>query len=297
MGRLLGEKKRFWIKRFKTLCCKRRLFLYIVLIYLSYQAFSWSSRNQVQSLILDVPYHDQQTSYFCGPASVKMVLDYTQNLEISQDTLSYELLTDENEGVTYTELMDEPFIHRDLTQIKNGRLSLNQLKKQMTFGYAPILLIWFDDNQEKGHYIVAVGYNETGVFVNDPWPSYWGEPDGRETGPFVYLSNEKLLDLWSIRRNWAMTVAFTPSENELLKVDVSISGLPEDLKTRLTLNGETVDSLNVNDKASLIMFDNENFLSVETIVHDGDAVYYCTNNLQRTSGTKKIQFVYNLLYK
>jgi hypothetical protein len=94
-----------------------------------------------------------------------------------------------------------------------------------------------------------------------------------------------------------MTVAYTPSENELLKVDVSISGLPEDLKTRLTLNGETVASLNVNDKTSLIMFDNENFLSVETIVHDGDAVYYCTNNLQRASGTKKIQFVYNLLYK
>ena len=257
---------------------------YTVFIILIAANLYGAPSNYAQSVILDVPYYDQQTSFYCGPASVKMVLDYTENLDISQYDLSQELFTDLDQGITYTSLMDEPFIHRKLTDIKDGRMTLKQLKKQISFGYAPIILIWFDDNHEAGHYVVAVGYNETGVFINDPWPTQWDQPEGRISGCHVFLSNEKLLNLWSIRHNWAITVAYTPSNNNVYKVNVLLSGLPEGLKTKLSLNGETLDVLEIGETTSLLLLDEPHVLSVETVLYDEEGIgYYCTNNLQRVS--------------
>lgn len=251
--------------------------------------------NHAQSIILDVPYYDQQTSYNCGPASVMMVLDYNEHLDISQFELSRELSTDIENGITYTRLMDEPFIHRELGEIKDGRMNLNQLKKQISLGYAPILLIWFDDTHQSGHYVVAVGYNETGIFINDPWPTQWDKPEGRQTGCHVFLSNEKLLELWSIRYNWAMTVAYAPS-SDLYKVDIHLAGLPQELRTHLSLNGETLDVLEMGETTSLLLLGESHVLSVETVLYDEDGNrYYCTNNLQMVSESSTLSFSYSML--
>ena len=51
------------------------------------------------------------------------------------------------------------------------------------------------------------GYNETGFFLNDPWPEKWGAPEGREAGEHAYVSSEVLRELWWFRENWALTVA------------------------------------------------------------------------------------------
>ena len=274
----------------------RHGYVILFLVVLIASHYHDTDSNHVQSIILDVPYHDQQTSYYCGPASVMMVLDYTANFDYSQDELSQELSTDKELGITYTSLMDEPFIHRDLTDIHDGRMSLKQLKNQINQGYAPILLIWFDDKHETGHYVVAVGYNDTGVFINDPWPSQWSKPEGRETGCHVFLSYEKLLDLWSIRHNWAMTVAYTPSESDLYKVNIEIAGLPEEIKTQLSLNGETIDVLELGETTSLILLEAPHVVSVETVLYDIDGTgYYCTNNLQLVSESSTLQFAYTLL--
>ena len=291
------ERKTRFYNRFRGIFAfPRHRYLFFILLLIVAVAQRGSPSNNVQSYILDVPYHDQQTSYYCGPASIKMVMEYANGIELSQDVLSSELSTD-IQNITHTGLMDEPFIHRDLTDVKDGRMTLNQLKKQLTLGYAPILLIWFDENHETGHYVVAVGYNQTGIFINDPWPTSWGKPDGRETGPYVYLSNEKLLDLWAICRNWAITVAYTASE-KLVKVDVAVIGLPDGLKTPLCLNGETLDILDPDKTISLILSDEPHILSVDTVLYDKDGtVFYCTNNLQQVPTSENTQFVYTLLYQ
>lgn len=274
----------------------RHRYVILILVVLIASNLQGTQSSQAQSIILDVPYHDQQTSYYCGPASVMMVLDYTAKLDDSQYELSQELSTDKELGITYTSLMDEPFIQRDLTDVHDERLTLRQLKNQINQGYAPILLIWFDDTHETGHYVVAVGYNDTGVFINDPWPTQWDKPEGRETGCHVFLSYEKLLDLWSIRHNWAMTVAHIPSESDLYKVNIEIAGLPEKLKTRLSLNGETVDVLELGETTSLILLDAPHVVSVETVLYDIDGTdYYCTNNLQQVSESSTVYFSYTLL--
>jgi len=276
----------------------RRDYLITLLLVIILSGLRSSPANHAQSLILDVPYHDQQVSYYCGPATVMMVLDYYNKLDISQAGLSQELSTDPVTGLTSTGLMEEPFIRRELTQVKEGRMTLNKLKQKITEGYAPILLIWFDDSHESKHYVVAVGFNETGVFINDPWPTHWGKPLGRDTGSHVYLSNEKLLDLWSISGNWAITVTYAPLANELHKVDVEIAGLPVGIKTRLSLNGEHLDMLEVGDTTSLMLSGGLHVLSVNTIIYDmDDTAYYCLNNLQQVNASQSIQFAYTLLYR
>jgi len=273
----------------------RRGYVILVLVVLFASNFQGTESNLAQSIILDVPYHKQQTNYNCGPASVMMVLDYAEKLDNSQNELSQELSTDE-ENSTYTGLMDEPFIHRELTDIHDGRMTLKQLKNQINHGYAPILLIWFDDNHESGHYVVAVGYNDTGIFINDPWPTHWINPEGRTTGAYVFLSNEKLLDLWSFRHKWALTVAYTPSPDRLYKVDVKLAGLPEGLKTRLSLNGKNVNELEIGDSVSLVLLDEPHVLSVDTVLYDiNGSRYFCTNNLQQVKESTTLYFSYSLL--
>ncbi len=273
-----------------------RVFLVIILFVIVIMSFRGSSRSEAISYILDVPYYDQQTSYYCGPASVMMVLKYTEGIRVSQDQLSTELSTDSKTGVTLKGLMDEPFIHRELSDVRESRLTVDQLKKEITLGYAPILLIWFDSRHEAGHYVVATGFNETGVFVNDPWPMFLGKPEGRKTGSFVYLSDDELLDLWSFSRNWAITADYTPSSDTLVKVNVTLSGLPDRLKTSLSLNGKSLETFAVGEKVALMLVDGPHILSVNTVVYDDNGTgYYCTNNLQQVETSESIIFSYKLL--
>jgi hypothetical protein len=292
------SRKRSLDKLRRILPLNIRGFLVFVLFFVVIVSMRGSSNSKATSYsyILDVPYYDQKTSYYCGPATVMMVLKYTRDIRVSQDALSTELLTNAQTGVTYSSQMDEPFTLRNLSNLKEGRLTINQLKKEITMGYAPILLIWFDSRHVAGHYVVATGFNDTGVFVNDPWPACFDEPEGRRTGSFVYLSNGELLDLWSFSGNWAMTAAYAPWSNTLVKVDVTLSGLPDGLKTRLSLNGDSIESFGTDENVSLWLIDGQHVLSVSTVVYDGNGIgYYCTNNMQQVNSSESLQFTYRLL--
>ncbi len=247
------------------------------------------------SYILVVPYHDQQTSYYCGPAAVQMVMEYSNGMLLSQDQLGEELNTDPIEGVTYTYDMGDPFEARSISRVNSGRTTLTSLKQKINNGYAPILLIWFDETHDAGHYVVAVGYNETGVFINDPWPSDWNQPVGRETGSYVYLSNEELRDLWSSYYQWSMTVPFTQPEEKALKVNVELSGLPEHAKTTLYLNEKPIETLSGNDKTSLLLIDEPDyhFLKVDIWIEDEDGVnYLCEHHRLSVTESTQIEFSY-----
>lgn len=254
-----------------------------------------STYPMASSFILEVPYHDQITRYNCGPAAVQMVLEYSNGVYMPQTLLSEELETNPLEGVTYTYAMEEPFQNRMITKVKSGRTTLNQLKQRINQGYAPILLIWFDQNHETGHYVVAVGYNETGVFINDPWPEEWEQPKDRETGSHVYLSNSELRDLWSSYYQWSMTVPFTQPKDKSFKVDVILNGVPEDAKTMLSLNGAPIETLVGDDQTTLFLIDEPDYhsLRVEIIIQDEDGVQYiCTDPSVAVSESSVIEFNY-----
>lgn len=247
------------------------------------------------SYILEVPYHDQQTSYYCGPAAVQMVLEYSNGLQLTQDQLSLELQTDDIEGVTYTYAMDDIYQINRVSKVSSGRTSLNQLKQKINQGYAPILLIWFDNRHETGHYVVAVGYNETGVFINDPWPQNWEQPEGRKTGSYVYLSNDELHDLWSSYYQWSMTVPFSQPEEKAFKVDVEINGIPENAKTRLYLNGKPIETLRGDDHTTIQLIDEPDyhFLRVEVLIEDDNGVeYICQEPVVFVTDSSLVRFDY-----
>jgi hypothetical protein len=254
-----------------------------------------STSPSASSFIIEVPYHDQQTSYYCGPAAIQMVLEYSNGMYLSQEMLGNEVNVDPVEGVTYTNAMDDPFQTRIDFKVTSGHTTLVQLKRKITQGYAPILLIWFDRNHESGHYVVAVGYNETGVFINDPWPEGWMLPEGRETGSFVYLSNEELKDLWSTYRQWSMIVPFTQPLEKSFKVDVEIEGLPKDTATTLYLNGEPIETLTGDDKTTLLLIDEPDYhlIRVDFMIEDANGVeYLCKERRFLVGESKLVEFKY-----
>lgn len=254
-----------------------------------------SASPAASSFIIEVPYHDQQTSYYCGPAAIQMVLEYSNGMYLSQDMLGDEVNVDPIEGVTYTSMMDDPFRARMDFRVSSGHSTLAQLKQKITQGYASIMLIWFDQRHESGHYVVAVGYNETGVFINDPWPDNWMLPEGRETGPFAYLSNEELKDLWSKYRQWSMIVPFTQPLKKSFKVEVEIEGLPEEETTTLYLNGDPIKSLSGEDKTTLLLIDEPDYhlLRVDFFIKDPHGVdYICTERRVLVGESRIVKFNY-----
>jgi len=282
------HKKRKWI-------VKPRNLLILCLIFLVFFPHFDNRDYLADSCLLAVPYCGQETSYYCGPASVSMVIEYASGESLSQDTLVEEL---ETINGTLSEYMDDPFLLRDFSIIYHESMSLIKLRKRIASGYAPILLIWFDETYQEAHYVVAVGYNETGVFINDPWPTTWRQPIGRETGPYVYLRNEQLSKLWAARNNWALTVAQSPDFTCLHQVNISITGLPEGLESSLNLNGLKIGVLSSGDYFSLMVRDESDFLSVDTTIRDlNGSKYFCANNLQMIKDNTCIQFAYKQLTK
>jgi len=156
--------------------------------------------------MLEIPYHSQGTPYYCGPASIQMVLDFLSGSIVSQDTLAGELRTDPVAGVTYTNFMQAPLNKRGYQSTQETDSTLDELRQRNFEGDAIVLLIWFDTHYAYGHYIVMTGYNETGIFVNDPWPSNWGQPSDRSTGRNAFISYVLLAELWEFSERWALFV-------------------------------------------------------------------------------------------
>lgn len=48
-------------------------------------------RSRQHEHVLDVPFHHQETGYYCGPATIQMILEYLRIGELSQDMLWQEV--------------------------------------------------------------------------------------------------------------------------------------------------------------------------------------------------------------
>jgi hypothetical protein len=83
--------------------------------------------------------------------------------------------------------------------------NLTQLKSYVDQGRPLIILTWYSISHVSTHYRVVVGYNQTHVFVHDPWNKpEWG---GSYGGPSIAFSNFEFSNLWSFSSNWALCVS------------------------------------------------------------------------------------------
>jgi hypothetical protein len=137
-----------------------------------------------------------------------MTIEYISGKLVQQDTLALELKTGVAHAVTRRSMMSVPFSSREFQLTHESYMALDDLKDQNLRGYVSILLIWFSTNHKSDHYVVMVGYNETGVIVNDPWPRSWRQPTGRNTGEHAFISNQLLENLWARMHQWALVIPY-----------------------------------------------------------------------------------------
>jgi len=170
---------------------------------------------------INVPFHYQEINYYCGPACLEMVFDYYGE-DINQSeiadvarTFPSTTYTDElrraahfsNISTSMGDEMSENITGYTLRKLGYAAfeahdMTLTQLKSYIDQEKPLILLMWYSEAHWSGHYRVVTGYNETHVFLHDPWNNItWG---GRYGGPNLIFNNTEFLDLWSYYGNWAL---------------------------------------------------------------------------------------------
>ena len=188
---------------------------FLLFIFGGYSLFSTliihSSVGAIPSSnFISAVYCPQETDYYCGPASVQMALSYLMDSFPSQSQLAKEMHTNSWLGVTYTNEMRVPFDRRDLTLVFEETLDIDKLKTYNSNGYPVIILIYFDTNHRYQHYVLVVGYDSNAIYVHDPWPTSWSQPEGRLTGANVSISYSLLNDLWSCQlSHWGLVIPYS----------------------------------------------------------------------------------------
>jgi ABC-type bacteriocin/lantibiotic exporter with double-glycine peptidase domain len=149
-----------------------------------------------KTVMVKVPYFEQEKSYYCGPACVQMVLAF-YGVYVSQDDLAKQMRAhierDRMRGMKIRKvLLDYGVV------VKRGRVGLDRLKKHISEGLPAILNMHSYVDDPRGHFVVAIGCDESGIFVHDPWPITEYE---KETGPYLHISLPVLHKIWTKKKD------------------------------------------------------------------------------------------------
>jgi len=189
-----------------------------------YPFMGLSGQQSVRQLA--VPFFYQEKDYYCGPACLKMVFSYYGE-RISQAEIANVARTSlEYDGTAWDELRRAGHFSNQSTSMGNETpqnitgytlrklgyaafecqgMTLAQLENCLDEGEPLILIMWYSYHHVSTHYRVATGYNQTHVFVHDPWNEpAWG---GAYGGPDTAFNVTEFMDLWSYSNDYALYVA------------------------------------------------------------------------------------------
>jgi len=176
---------------------------------------------------IPVPFYYQEKDYYCGPAALQMVFNYYGE-NISQPEIAdvartigepiWSTFTDElrraghfsNQSASMGDEMPENITGYALRTLgyaafESEGMDLTMFKETLDESGPLILLMWYSSMHVSTHYRVAIGYDETHVFLHDPWNNVtWG---GKYGGPNIPFNNTEFMDLWSYYDNWALLVS------------------------------------------------------------------------------------------
>ncbi|MGC9345839.1 MAG: C39 family peptidase [Candidatus Bathyarchaeales archaeon] len=173
---------------------------------------------------IDVPFYYQVKTYYCGPAALQMVFDfYGENVsqfEIAEvaRTVPYVTYTDELRRAAHFSNMSTSMgseMAENITGYTARKLgyaafemwgmTLDELKALIDRDFPIILLMRWIPGEGYGHYRVAVGYNETHIFLHDSWNNIkWGGDYG---GPNLAMNYTFFLDMWDYSGCWGLFVS------------------------------------------------------------------------------------------
>ena len=177
-----------------------------------------------------VPYHKQQTNFWCGPASLEMVFDYWGE-DISQIEIAKVSNANPAYGVYASELARAAHFSDMSTSVQDPLLSgytgrslgyaaatasweqgsslyetrYSDLKNIVASNYPVLVLTDYDEGLDSGHFRVVKGYDDRlGTFtVNDPW--YSPQP---YAGADVKFEQSFFVDrLWTYSDRWGLVTA------------------------------------------------------------------------------------------
>ena len=171
--------------------------------------------------ISGVPYHQQETSYWCGMASLEMVMDY-YGPDISQAEIAKVANAVSPDGCTDTDLLRASQFSSLSAAVQDPNLHgytgrswgyggcsnewtdndydnrYERLKWLISQNYPVVVLQWSDQAHNGGHFRVVKGYDDgAGVFiVHDPWQT---------EGPNIRFDQSVFVDdLWVYSDRWGM---------------------------------------------------------------------------------------------
>jgi outer membrane protein assembly factor BamB len=178
--------------------------------------------------ILPVPFRYQEKDYYCGPACLQMVFSYygasvlqseiacvarTIGFPLYAGTMASDLRRAAQFSNISTSMGDQlshnitGYASRQLgySAFEAQSMNLTVLESFLDQGKPLILIMWYSSRHVDGHFRVAVGYNQTDVFLQDPYNRpLWG---GAYGGPETAFNISQFMDLWSRNNYWALYVA------------------------------------------------------------------------------------------
>ncbi len=120
---------------------------------------------------LKVPYHHQKNCYFCGPTSLKIVLEKF-GVKRTEKELARIAGTSEKDGTSHCGMIKacrkfgfSCFVHENA--------NLRNIESFLKAGL-PVISDWTDSESKTGHYSVITEIGKKNVFFCDPWygPAY-----------------------------------------------------------------------------------------------------------------------------
>lgn len=169
-------------------------FLFFLLLPILLPACATSNHlvdDKKSHLIQNVPFYPQQ-SYRCGPAALAAVLNYW-HADLDPDRIAAELYSESAKGTLNLDM--GLYAEKQGYQARQYTGSIEEIKRLVDSSRPIIVLIdygfWI---YQQNHFMVAVGYNESGIIVNS----------GQEHLKRISYSN--FLKLWEKTNYWLLLI-------------------------------------------------------------------------------------------
>ena len=148
--------------------------------------------------MLEVPFHHQNTRYSCGPASLKMVLEFF-GVHVDERKIA-KIAHTNKDGTKHKYLISTARIEGFYCYIHDNS-TLHEIFHFISIGL-PVIVHIVEPTSGEGHYSVVVGFSRKGVILNDPW-----------NGKRFVMGYDKFIENWHsgkgghLFRKWIMVIS------------------------------------------------------------------------------------------
>ena len=149
---------------------------------------------------MNIPYHKQITDYYCGPASLQMVLEYF-GIHTSQQKLAEHLNTTPDNGTDHSDLIRVAREHGFYCYV-NQESTLEEVRHFLA-QKLPVIVNFMEPKDNDPHYAVVIDQQDENIILHDPW-------NGKEFA----LLDKWFLDHWYDVENNAKQWIMVLSQND-----------------------------------------------------------------------------------